>query len=263
MIRKIIHILLGIGIPLATLAILGFTAESNKSQPCSRIEISIADKDAVHFIAADDVRQMIDNQADHLEGHPIGPGLLARLKKQVEANPYVQTAAIYRSIEGDLHVKISQRRPIARVINTSNQSFYIDNNGLLMPFSDDYTARVMLASGSIHAAYSPVTDLVEMPNNAVLPATELRLRALYKLALYIDADPFWKAMIDQIYVTNNGEFELVPVNGAHIIEFGHADNLDEKFNKLMAFYRFGIGQVGWNYYKRINLKYHKQVVCAK
>ena len=264
MIKRIAHIALIILMPLATLVVLGFTAESNKNHPCARVDIRVSDKDVLQFIAPDALRLMIDKFAGNLEGRPVGPGLLAQIKSQIEANPFVETAAIYRTIEGDLHVKVNQRRPIARVINTSNQSFYIDDKGLLMPFSEEYTARVLLASGLIHANYSPATDLAAtIQAHEGITAGEMRLRALYKLASYIDQNPFWKAMIDQIYVTTSGEFELVPLHGSHIVELGYAENLDEKFEKLMAFYRFGLAQVGWNYYKKINLKYHRQVVCSK
>ena len=86
---------------------------------------------------------------------------------------------------------------------------------------------------------------------------------MFRLASYIARDELWKAQIQQIYVTPSGEFELIPRIGSHIIEFGRADEIEEKFSKLQLLYLQGFNNLGWNLYSRINLKYNNQVVCIK
>ena len=89
------------------------------------------------------------------------------------------------------------------------------------------------------------------------------LTNLYRLAMYITHDKFLKAQIDQIYVNESGEFELVPRVGNQLIILGSADDLEAKFKKLFAFYKYGLNKIGWNKYNTINLKYKNQVLCSK
>jgi cell division protein FtsQ len=64
-------------------------------------------------------------------------------------------------------------------------------------------------------------------------------------------------------VNGKGEFELIPRVGAHIIEFGKAEDIEEKFEKLWILYNEGFYNTGWNQYDKISLKYKNQAVCTK
>jgi cell division protein FtsQ len=83
------------------------------------------------------------------------------------------------------------------------------------------------------------------------------------MASYITRDKFLKAQIEQVFVEPNGEFELIPRVGNHIIIFGGPDNMEDKFDRLFVFYRNGLSRIGWTRYNVINIKYRNQVVCSK
>jgi len=51
--------------------------------------------------------------------------------------------------------------------------------------------------------------------------------------------------------------------GDHVILLGSAEELGDKFSRLLAFYKFGLNKIGWNKYNFINIKYKNQVVCSK
>lgn len=263
MIKKIVHIILIICLPMATLMLLSATSQNNRNLPCKAFIVTIDEAHNHKFVLAETLKRQIHQKIENIEGQPMEPGKMVFIKTLVEGNPFVKTSEVYRTLDGNLIINIKQRRPVLRVINSHNQHFYIDEAGHLMPFSEQYSARVVIANGYIHAGYSPATDLLMAIDEKTLPVAEKRLRDLYKLSKYIDSDPFLKALIDQIYVTSDGQFELIPINGAHIIELGHAFELPVKFDKLRAFYHHGLSRAGWNYYKRINLKYQNQVVCSK
>jgi cell division protein FtsQ len=59
------------------------------------------------------------------------------------------------------------------------------------------------------------------------------------------------------------DLELIPRVGNHTIILGNVSDLQEKFNKLMIFYKEAMPKVGWNKYKTLNLKYKNQIVCKK
>jgi len=89
------------------------------------------------------------------------------------------------------------------------------------------------------------------------------LNDVYAMSKFIGQDDFWKAQFNQVYVTRDKEFELIPRVGDHQILLGDAENLDKKLTKLRLFYREGLDKTGWNEYKTLNLKYTNQVVCTK
>ena len=56
---------------------------------------------------------------------------------------------------------------------------------------------------------------------------------------------------------------MVPRVGRHLLEIGSADNVGEKLDRLMHFYRKGLDEIGWNKYSVISVAYDGQVVCRK
>ena len=88
-------------------------------------------------------------------------------------------------------------------------------------------------------------------------------KQFYILASFVYKDPFWKAQIMQVYINNEGDMELIPRVGNHTIILGDVSGLEDKFSKLMIFYKQGLSKTGWNEYSTINLKYNNQVICTK
>lgn len=90
---------------------------------------------------------------------------------------------------------------------------------------------------------------------------------LINFVKYIEDDSFWRAEIVQIVAVtiSNGdvEVELVPRTGDHTVLFGAIEDVEEKFDKLLAFYRNGLENIGWEEYRTISVKYKGQVVCRK
>jgi len=263
MIRKILHIAFLTGAVAGLLVLLGLTSGHNLQHRGSGLQVVVDRGCGNHFLEGEAIRKLVAGRLPGIDEEPAVEGRLKTVKQLVEGLPHVKRAAIYRTVNGDLRIEVSQRDPLIRVASGNGQGYYIDREGITMPLSSNFTARVMVAGGSIMTSYTQPVDLAEnKPAGQIMPA-EQKLRNLFQLASYIDSHPFWRSLIDQINVTPSGQFELMPMNGAHVIEFGGTDNMEEKFEKLALFYRAGINKVGWNHYSRINLKYDKQVVCSR
>ena len=168
------------------------------------------------------------------------------------SNRYIRNAKVYHDMKGNLNIKIEQREPLLRVYRFDNSSFYIDKTGIKVPLSMQFTSRVLVANGNIFERYKNHDSVYSYIGHQ-----------LYKIASYVDKHEFWKAQIEQIFVTRDNEFILIPKVGNHIILFGSAEEVDEKFEKLFVFYKEGLNRVGWNKYSSINIKYKGQVICKK
>jgi len=148
-----------------------------------------------------------------------------------------------------LQVKITQREPIARVFTVSGNSFYLDSSGKILPLSEKLTARVPVFTGF------PFGKKLSRPDSALL-------KDVIALSNYIYADSFWNAQIAQVDISGN-EFDMVPVIGNHIIQFGDITDMEKKFRKLFSFYRNISTKVGFDKYEVISLKYDGQIVATR
>ena len=256
--KKTIHIVFLFLFPAGLFFMLGFAANSNLQKPCEKLVINVRSHNGNHFLYPADVRTIITERLDTVEGQIMTPGLLQETDQIVQGIPHVERANIYRTINNELRIDITLRDPLLRVINSRNQSYYIDRNGYMFPLSENYSARVMIATGRIQTEYSPGKNITDPDEEH-----EQSLQQLYELAKYIDQDDFWKAFIDHIYVRANGKFELTPKNGAHIIEFGYAERVENKFSNLRKFYLNTLPQIGWHYYNKVNVEFNDQIICSK
>jgi cell division protein FtsQ len=137
------------------------------------------------------------------------------------------------------------------VIDKNGLNYYLDEEGFKMPLSKHFTTRTLVVTGNIPPH---VPDFLEREKHV--------LKDLFDLSKYILEDDFWTAMIEQVYVTNSGEFVFVPTIGNQKIIFGKIDRKEDKFRNLKAFYDRAIPVYGWNKYRSINLKFKGQVICS-
>ncbi len=252
--------MLSIGI----LALLGFVEHERKAMPCNNIEINIDESNEMFFIDNQDVMEMIKLIGDTLIGQEIGQIDVHKLEKIINRNPSVENAHVYKTINGEVIIEIKQRTPLFRVFSMSGESYYIDKLGYFMPLSDKYTARVPVASGYIFEKYAPNADVTIydiIKNDSI--ASKTIIDDVFLIAEFISKDAFWNAQVDQLYVNIDRDIELIPRVGNHNIIFGNAENMEEKFNKLLVFYQKALPNIGWNEYKYINLKYKDQIICSK
>ncbi len=264
MIKKVAYTLLYLFSLAGIIFLVGFAADRSRNIPCSGPFVSIESRSGNYFINAETVHSIITERFDTLEGRTVSREKLQSMHSVINDIACVETANVFRAGTGKLGIEITLRDPVIRVINRSNESYYIDRNGYLFPLSDAHTARVMVATGSISTGYAPGRNVNCAGEDEVEDEVDMRdLNNLFKLASFIHNDPFWKAFIDHIYLLPNGKFELMPKNGAHTIEFGKAQQLEEKFGKLRLFYMNSLPQAGWHYYSRINLEYRNQVICSR
>ena len=146
-------------------------------------------------------------------------------------------------------VRADQRKPVARLFY-DNAEYFIDDEGVLLPMSRLGDCDVLVATG----------DFTEPLR---LDSLNLQVTLLAQLAAYLDKHPDYLDIIDQIHVERNGELMLSPKLGDHVVELGDLTGLDDKFDRLINFYRRGMPRAGWNTYSKISLKFKGQVVCTK
>lgn len=244
--------------------LVGFVEATHYRQPCRNVRIHIDYGAADVLITKNDVDSIVLRTAGTLKGKPMGLINLAMVESAIRKQPYVANVHVFEDNPGTLYIDIRQREPLLRIINRYYENFYLDESGILLPINPGFSARVLVANGNISDSYIRnkkfKVNMLSLPDSLFYDSM---LTNLYKLTMFITHDKFLKAQIDQIYVNEAGEFELIPRVGNHLIILGTADDLEAKFKKLLAFYRHGLNHIGWNKYNVINIKYKNQVLCSK
>ncbi|WP_448633505.1 cell division protein FtsQ/DivIB [Pedobacter panaciterrae] len=233
------------------IVLMSFVSIKKDTVTCTNIKILIPGAD--NFIEREEVDAILKQSQGILIGKKLEQINLEEIEQKLKANPYIAFATVYADMNGVIHINVKQRQPILRVINASDQDFYIDRNGLKMPISPNFTASVLVANGKIMEHFSGKVDTL---------ITKLA-KDLYKTAFYIEQDTLWNEQIEQLIVDDKNDIQLVPRVGNQRIILGTADSLEVKMRNLRAFYNKAMPKVGWDTYKTINIKYTNQVVCEK
>lgn len=254
--KKIINISIGLILLAGIILLLSFAVKDHKNVSCTQVNLSFTDDANASFIGKDDVEKIIIKQCDTLVGQLLDSINTSEIQNTLIQNPYIKKAAVFKSMKGEIQIDIERHIPLLRIINKQNQSFYLSENGKVLPFSKNFTPLVMVASGNISADYQSVKS-----SNFDMGGQDM-LSSLLEVSRALAGHASLKDYIEQIYVNKAGEIEMVPADGRHYIILGDAEDLQKKFRNLMAFYREGQAKMK-DPYSSINLKFTNQVVCKK
>lgn len=235
----------------ALVTLMGFIEVKKAERTCKKVQVVLPGNQ--FFIERAEIDEILKENNGLLIGRRISNINIQELENRLKANPFIEYAKVYVDMDGVIHTDVRQRVPVLRVLNIAGQDFYIDQNGLKVPLSDHFTARVLAANGQITEGFAGKVDTLR---------TKMA-KDLFKTAKFIAADSLWADQVVQLYVNDSKDIELVPRVGNQKIILGNADLLEEKFKNLLVFYKKAIPMVGWDAYSAINLKFKGQIVCER
>jgi cell division protein FtsQ len=259
MLHRIIEILIWVIVGTGIILLLSFTKKQQGTKICNNIEIHIDQSTEDTLITNDQLLGLLESKCGHMIGKPIDSLDFLMINAAINTLSPVISSGAYTDIDGTLNVYISQRTPLLRVYTNDNQDYYIDEKGVLFWSQTPNTAYTLIASGhiSLGSKYHGKTARIDTLKNAGL------LKNIFDLSVLIRKNKFLNALIDQVYITEDKEIELIPKVGRQVILFGGFKDMEEKLENLDNFYRQGIKEAGWRKYKTINLKFKDQIVCSK
>ena len=239
----------------------GFVSNRYENLLCNSITINIKDSLNTGFLIPDDITDLLNHNGISCLGIPLGEISLNEIEQIVRSNQTVEECNVYTGINGVLHIDIEQREPFVRIIDRKGQGYYLDRDGNVLKLSDRFTPHVLVVNGDIYSPFKigdPV-NVMELEEDK----WQKRIKEIYELSRFISQNDLWRAHIEQVYINQSGEYELVPRIGPHIILLGEIEGYRKKFEKLEIFYKEGLNRIGWNQFLKINLKYKDQIVCTK
>ena len=220
--------------------LFSFTSKRNEARKLTKSMVVFVGDNAL-FIKRETVNKLLIENKDNASGIQKVKLDLNKLERTLDSNDLIEKSDVFVSIDGVLKAVVKQKTPIARVLN-GNGSFYIDYEGGKMPLSDNFTARVPLVSGVINKKNSE--ELAQL------------FRVIYD-------DDFLKKNIIAIEIMPNGSLKMLNRNFDYQIDFGSVINAERKFKDYKAFFQKAVLDSSLYKYKKIDLRFTKQVVCTK
>lgn len=240
-----IIMMLTAGVLVVTVAAIG----NGEKARVENIKINISSPHDREFVTNADIMQsMVKAAGNSLKNQPIGSLNLTALEKHLLKNPWIRKAELFVDNNRTLRVNVEENSPVARIFTTDGRSFYVSASYLVLPLSDRYSARVPV--------FTDFPAFKKKPDSSMVAG-------VVALGAHILNDQFWMSQIDQVSITSNEKFEMIPKLGNQVIRFGTSEDHEEKFRKLLAFYKQVQEYTGWNWYKVIDLQFKGQVVAER
>jgi len=249
--RAILKITLCVGIVVIVIV----AAIAMRSRHCEKVEVVFLPKNSAAILTQSDVLALLDDNHIaylHQKIKEIKPDQISAL---LQKHPYVdKVSGIYFS-GTTLHIDLNLKQPILHIFPKEGDQYLMDDKGFLLPYIHTMQERILVANGMITQTYKAgLTDTC----NAIL-------HQLYVVATAINRNPFLKAQISQLYISEdlNNTIEMIPVIGDQSILLGDISNLEDKLNTLQTVYKEGISYMGFDQYTQFDLRFKHRVVAKK
>ena len=221
--------------------------KENSRRLCQALDVRI--EGDMQFVTEDDVRGYMDHHYGCYIGAPLDSIDLGHIENLLKQKNVVKGCEAWVTRDGTLHVSIRQREPALRFDRGAGKGFYIDREGFIIPLHPSYTAPVPVVEGNIPA--------LEQGENAEWGEGVLGLTD------FIAGSKQWKDRVEKISVNAAGDLELRLKESKERFILGAPDDIQAKFGKMEKYYGYIVPAKGEGYYKSVNLKYNKQIICRK
>ncbi len=221
-----------------------------KQNPLQAVDINILENPDGNFVDEKEIlTTLITNRNIVVGSTRIKYIDLKQLEQVAKNNPWVDRVDAYINNSGILKINIVQKKAVLRLIAANGAHYYLDSTASIIPLNE------------FHSINTPVLSISNSADMS-LENQNLKKQAV-ALAQFIAKDSFWNAMISQISIANESDFELTSNIAEHSIIFGDTSNMHDKFNRLLLFYKEAAPKVGYDAYSNINVKNIGQIVGTK
>jgi cell division protein FtsQ len=235
----------------ALIVLFVFAWKAKGQKKCTGVQIElVGDNTAVLFLDEAEIKRMLAEQGVKV-GVPILQLNLVQLEQSLSKTKWVRHAEIFIDNLQQVQVRIEQRAPIARVFTASGNSFYVDSTATRLPLKQLSVMRLPIVTG-----FPSDQVILSKPDSALL-------NDVIQLVKMVRSDSFFTAQVAQLNIAPNGDFELVPTLGDHLVLLGSIENMEDKLNRLYTFYKHVWVKTGINAYQVLDCRFDHQIVALK
>lgn len=255
-IKRFFLTLMWIGVAAVMFTIIAAAMKSQEASVCKGFDVAITgSQQGQLFTSQKEIVKLLKVATKgEVKGQRKSEFDLPKIEDLLEQSSWVYNAEIYFDNNDILHVKVTERTPLARIFTNNGESFYIDEAGKRIPLSDKITLDVPVFTGYANKAVMNDADSAFLQN-------------IIATASFINSDSFWTSQVAQIDIKNCGadcwNMDMIPVVGNHKVNLGDGSDIASKFHRLYLFYNQVLKRKGFDKYPRIDVQYAGQVIGMK
>ena len=107
------------------LAVTSFNRPDRSGINCTRVQITIADKDSSGFLSALEVKRLLTEKGLYPKGKKLDDINLRAIENTLKANTFIDNVQCYKTEDGNVGITVTQRLPLLRV-KTDSEDYYLD-----------------------------------------------------------------------------------------------------------------------------------------
>ena len=231
--------------------------KARKETTCGKIDVEFRNSDGPGLVSAEDVKKYIAKEYGNCSGKRLEEIDLSAIEKALDNKSGILKSDAYATDDGVLHILISQREPVIRMIS-GNGVWYVDASGYIFPGQKTYARRLPVIDGAI-----PLNIGTDFKGEPRTKREKDWLAGVLDLAGYMSDNRLWNNAFSQINVNAHGQLVLIPSKGRERFNIGRPEEFGKKFAKIEDYYKFIVPARGEKAYSDVNVSFDGQIVCRK
>jgi cell division protein FtsQ len=253
---------LGIALSYVLLVGLVFTlsAFSTKHQQelkCWKIEVKVEQsKNGEGMVAEEEIQQFCNEASNGVLGKSAAELDIPAIRRGLLNLPFLKSAEVYPTLDGRCRIEVKARNPIARVIDSTGVTYYLDEEGYVMPLKDFFVSDLPVFVGAFRAPM--LTESVLQDKMATAQQKEI-----LEMAQIIQESEVWNAQVDHFYFSAKNGWMMIPRVGKNVIRIETAKDFKKKMENLFVFYSKAVPHIDLDSYDTLDTRFINQIVGIK
>ena len=241
--RTLINALLTFVVILYIVIMVPVTNRAERNDTFSSLRIQINDSNGTGFLKEADIHKILNQKYSGFDTLRRKHLNTLEVERLLATNNRVENSACRILNDGTLLITVDPLNPVARVFDREG-SVYVNAAG-----------KRVKSEPSFHV------DVPVVTTNSV--ADSVMVNKLLPLLTAIKNDKSIDALVSSLRFDDRGDIIIIPNIVGHVINFGDASLIDNKFARLRVFYRDVMPVRGWNAFDSISVKWNGRIVATK
>lgn len=220
-------------------------------QKCEQIKTVASTENESLLVGQADIEKMLAEADCKIVGEIKKDVDLTKIASVIKKNPFIESVDFVHFSGKTLVIDYTLRKILLNVFTQDGENYFVDENGVIVPFSNRMEDCLMIVNGNISNEHK----IGKLASKNVIEAL--------KITKVINNDDFNKAQYRQIHINKNKEPELMSTIGGQVILLGNADDINEKLENLKTLYEKGFPHKGYHTYSMLDARYKNRIIGTK
>lgn len=237
------NILLSLVVCLILTYVIGsavYTSRQVRYEQLPTLVFDIRDRDTRLYLTEQELQTLADRHLSKAENREQSIRTQS-LEDVIRAHPMVRTAECFLESDGTMHVRITQRVPLVRII-TSAESYIVDTDRRRMPIRESITDPLLVAEGNI--------------------GERMATHEIADFAVWLRGEHYWRERVASVRVINPKMVEIIRTDAEPKIILGEWSDYAGKLRRVRTYYEQGIERMSTPpTYRELDLRFSNQVIA--